>query len=468
MEDLIINEDADLAGSGINPRKYSERTVGPSTLAVLWFGMAVQLAIFMAAGQLFPALTGWEVFAALLVAYTIVAVIMWYTQDLGIKYGIPFAVSMRPSFGYNGTHLPAYLRAIPAMFWFGFQTWIAALAISQITDILFGWSNLYLYITLFGALQILTTYFGIRVLAWFNWVASPILFVIGIYMLTLLLKSYNATFGAVMAMGGKGGLSLPLAAMMLVGGWATMAVSIQDITRECKVDPQKTGSWWECNKKYLLAQWLGMVPASIFFGLIGFVSNALTGDWNPITVITTVIGANSPALAIICLLFIVLATWSTNAAANLLPPAYVFSNTWPTTITFGRGAIIAGIVGLLMQPWRAAPTLVVYLSMIAGALAPVAGILVCDYFFLRRRQLDLNALYTSRGHYRYRGGWNPAALIAYAVAVVVSIPLWNYMYVIGIIVSGVVYYVLMKYWIVKTYPQRELEQEAVSRAHLSH
>ena len=215
-----------LSGVSILPRKYRDRTVGFPTLTVIWFAMAVQLALFMAAAQEFPALTGWQIFIALAGAYTIVAIVMWFTQDLGIKYGLPFAVSLRTSFGYIGTHLPSYLRAIPAMFWFGFQTWLGALAITVVTEMLFGWSNLYLYIALFGAVQIISTYFGIRPVARISWAATPILLAVGIYLLYLLLTRYDVTFGEVMSMGGEGGLSLPLAIMILVGGWATLAVSI--------------------------------------------------------------------------------------------------------------------------------------------------------------------------------------------------------------------------------------------------
>lgn len=465
MQDLEVKVDQekakgsrlDLSGVSVLPRKYSERTVGFSTLTVIWFAMAVQLAIFMASAQMYPSLTGWQIFIALLLAYTLIAVIMWFTQDVGIKYGIPFAVSLRTSFGYIGTHVPSYLRAIPAMFWFGFQTWIGAMAIAAVTDMLFGWSNLFLYILLFAALQIASTYFGIRPVARISWISTPILIGVGIYLLALLLTRYGKSFGEVMSMGGEGGgITLPLGIMALAGGWATLAVSIQDITRECKITAEESTNWWTSTRKYMGAQWLGLVPASIFFGLVGVVSMILVGDWNPIVIMTKVIGPESPVMLLLCLLFVFMATWSTNDSANLFAPAYVLSNTWPSRITFGMGVIISGVVGLIMRPWTAAPTILMYLSMIAGALAPVAGILICDYYILRKRRLNLNEVYTPNGQYTYWKNWNPAALIAYAIAIAVCIPLWDYMYIIGLVVSGVVYYFLMKFWIVKVYPQPEI------------
>jgi NCS1 family nucleobase:cation symporter-1 len=120
------------------------------------------------------------------------------------------------------------------------------------------------------------------------------------------------------------------------------------------------------------------------------------------------------------------------------------------------GVVVAGVVGLVIMPWRAAPQMVMTLMYIGGALTPIAGILICDYYILRRRKINLNDLYTPNGQYRYWRNWNPAALIAYGAAIVVSIPFWSYLFITGIIVSGVVYYVLMKFWIVKVYPQPEI------------
>jgi len=465
LEVTIDNQKAkgshlDLGGVSVFPRKYSERSVGFGGLTVIWFAMSVQLALFMSTAQMYPSLSGWQILLALLLAYSLVAVVMWFTQDLGIKYGIPFAVAMRTSFGYMGTQIPAYLRAIPAMFWFGFQTWIGAMAIAAVTNMLFGWSNLLLYIIIFAAIQIVHTYFGIRPVLRISLVATPILIGVGIYLLVLLLSRYDKSFWEVMAMGGKGGgVSLPLGTMVLVGGWATLAVSIQDITRECKVSAEETESWWKSTKKYIAAQWIGLVPASMFFGIIGFVSMVVIGDWNPIVIMTKVIGPESPVMLILCLLFVFLATWSTNDSANLFPPAYVISNTWPSKITFGMGVIIAGVIGVVIQPWKAAPQIITALGVIGGALAPVAGIIICDYYILRRRKININELYTPNGQYKYWKNWNPAALISYGIAIAVSIPVWDYMYIVGMVVSGIAYFFLMKLWIVKVYPQPEITRE---------
>lgn len=463
MDELEITVDEKKAkgsalelGGDLLPRKYGLRTLGFSSLTVIWFAMAVQLALFMAAAMLFPALAAWQIGVALVVGYTIVAVIMWFTQDYGVKYGTSFIASTRLPFGYLGAHIPGFIRAVPAIFWFGFQTWLGALAISIVCDILFGWSNLFLFIALFGAIQIASTYFGITAIRRVSYVSTPVILGVGIYIFLLLLNQYDVTIGEVLAMGGTGGMSLPLGIMILAAGWAPLSVSIMDITKECKVRPEDTASWWKSNRKYVAAQWIGLVPACVFFGFIGVTCMALTGEWNPVIVITQVLAAENPVLLVFTLLFIFVATWSTNDSANLYSPGYIISNAWPKKITYGMGVIIAGIIGLVAQPWNAAPTLINYMAIFGAILGPIAGILICDFFILRGRNMNISELYQPNGQYKYWKNFNPAAIIAYVVALLACIPLWDYMFVAGIVISGIVYYLLMKFWIVKVYPQPEI------------
>jgi len=456
MEELKISKESDLGGEAINPIPYEKRSVTPATLSAIWFGMAVQLAIFMASGLMYPSLSVKSIFFALVIANTLVTVIIFFTQDIGIKYGIPFTVSTRASFGYIGTHLPSILRAVPAVFWFGFQTWIGSMALDELSKLILGWSNLTFYIALFGLLQILTTFYGIKLISLLNWIGSPILLLIGIYIIFLLLRVNNVSLGQVMNMGGKGGgISFPLAVMALLGGWATLAVSIQDIVRNChysKEDTQKT--YLASNGKWFVSQWIGCVPAGVLFGTIGAVSMALTGDWNPVTVISSL---PVPKMAIITAQFFVfLATWTTNPGANLLNPSYTLCNLLPGKVDYIKSVIIVGFIGLIAQPWKVSGNLLNIMGLISAALAPVAGILICDYFVLRKRQININTLYNSHGYYKYSQGINPAAILSYIIGVICSIPFWNYVYIVGIFVGFISYYLFMKLWIVGSYPQPEI------------
>ena len=463
MESLKVNISEEnkksfLVGSSMIPRQYEDRTVGMSTLTIIWFAMSIVISIFMVSGQLYPALTGWQIVLGLVLGHTLIAVIMWFTQDFGIKYGLPFPASLRSSFGYGGAYIPIFLRSTPALFWFGFQTWIAASAVCGITDILFGWSNLIFFIIVFGIIQIAHTYPGIKFITRLSWISSPLLLFVGIYLLVAILGAYDTTLGAVLSQGGEGGVSFSLAIMAIAGGWLTMSLSIMDITRECKVKPEEVENWWRSTRKFMAAQWLGLVPAAVFFGMIGVVCAVLAGNWNPIDVMILVIGAQSTPMLIVCLLFVVVATWTTNDTANLYPAAYGISSLAPSKINFGKGVVLAGIIGIAIRPWSAAGELITVMSTFGAALGPVLGILITDYYILRKRKLNLDDLYNPKGQYRYMKNWNPAAIIAYATALLIAIPLpiWDFMYLIGPVISGVLYYVLMKNWIVKKYPQKEL------------
>lgn len=444
----------DMYNESVAPVKYSKRTVSPKSMVTIWFSMAVQLAIFMVAGLLYPSLTVSQIFWALLIGNGIVALIILFSQDYGIKYGLNFAVATRSIFGYKGCIIPQAFRAAPAIFWFGYQTWIGAMALDEIGKFIFnGYSNVMLWIVIFGAAQIVTTFYGIGFIRVINTVASPVLLIMGCIMIYLMLSAQNLSFGEVWHMGGDGsGATFSAACMAFVGGLATLAISICDITKDCEGSVESTQVWHKQNMKFFAAQWVGMVPASCLFGFIGALSMALTGEWNPIIAISIVIGGISVPLAISFQLFILLATWTTNGPQNLFNPAYTLSTLFPKKITYKIGVGISGVVGLAVMPWNASEQLVGVLGIIGALLGPATGILICDYFLIRNRKISLGDLYYSKGVYTYTYGFNMGAMIALALGVIAAFLNPNWMYATGLIVSGVTYYPLMKLWVLKKYP----------------
>lgn len=247
------------------------------------------------------------------------------------------------------------------------------------------------------------------------------------------------------------------AVLMYIGGWATLAASISDITRECVTTEEESKHWWASTKKFMLAQWIGLVPATVLFGGIGAIGMALTGEWNPIRIMVYVIGADRPIMMALCLLFVILATWATNDTGNLYPAAYAVASLAPTKVKFWQGVIVAGIIGIAMRPWAAAGNVTTVTVFIGCMLAPVIGIMIVDYYILRKRKIKVEDLYKLDGQYQYWHNINPAAIIAMAVGVIASLPLWNYVFFVGILVGGFVYYILMKYWICKIYNQEDIQ-----------
>lgn len=246
--------------------------------------------------------------------------------------------------------------------------------------------------------------------------------------------------------------------MAFIGGWATLACSIQDIVKDCKVPDGEKTNWPRLNLRYCVSQWLGMVPASVLFGFIGVLSMALTGEWNPTLAISAVVGDVSIPLAILCEFFIVFATWTTNPGANLLNPAYVICATFPKKVNFKAAVLLAGIVGLVIMPWKASGDIQTIMNYVGSALGPVAGIMIGDYIFVRKRKIALSDLYISKGGgYHYWNGVNWAAVLAYVISVVVSLFFPNWMYTVGLLAAIVLYVPLMKVWVLKKYQDSLLD-----------
>jgi NCS1 family nucleobase:cation symporter-1 len=452
-----------LTGKDIMPTTGNERTMSSLAYLVLWIGIAVQLVTPIAAAQLYPALSPMQIIIACILGNLIVAVLLTLLGDIGVRYGIPYAVYIRACFGYLGAHIPAVVRAIPAVFWFGFQTWMGAYALNIIMKMLTGYSNLTLLIILFGAVQIINTAMGMEAITKFEWLASPSILIIGIVLQVLIMKQHHLTFAEIFSHRGKGGVSMGYAVVVMMGTYITMALNAPDFTRflKLKTDSKEPG-WWKANQGSFWAHTFGLVGSMLLFTIIGITSGVATGTWNPIDAIVQTLGKDNPFLLIVCLAFVILAQWSTNISANLLPPGYIIVNFFPRKITFARGAIIAGIIGLLIQPWHYAQYVPQILMGITATLAPIVGIMFTDYYLLRKRRLNLDELYKVDGQYKYWKNVNPAAIIAYIPAGLSVLLFPEYGFFSALVISMVLYYTLMKYWICNIYTQPEITNENFS------
>lgn len=446
-----------LTGKDIMPTLENERTISTFAFFLLWIGIAVQLVTFIAAAQLYPALSPLQIIIACILGNLIVAALLTLLGDIGIKYGIPYAVVIRASFGYLGAHIPAVFRAIPAIFWFGFQTWMGAYALNIIMETLTGYSNLTLLIILFGVVQIINTAMGIKTISRFQSLAAPSIIVIGLYLQYIVMNTYNLSFVDIFSKGGEGGVSMGFAIVVMMGTYITMALNAPDFTRFLKVD-RKSGekNWFKLNKGSAIGHTFGLVGAMLMFTVLGLTSGVATGNWNPIDVMVATLGASNPLVLIACLLFIILAQWSTNISANLLPPGYIIVNFFPKKISFAAGAIIAGVLGLLIQPWNYAAYIPQILMIITALLAPIVGIIFTDYYLLRKRTMNIDELYKPDGQYKYWNNINPAALITYLPSGLSVMFFPDYGFFSALLIAAVMYYSLMKLWICKVYPQPEI------------
>jgi NCS1 family nucleobase:cation symporter-1 len=239
-----------------------------------------------------------------------------------------------------------------------------------------------------------------------------------------------------------------------MGFWSALAVDIPNITRYVKA-PSKERNWFKRNINNFIPHITALPFVQTFMGIIGAVSVLGAGDWNPINVIQ---GTASGWTYVILLLMVVLAQWSTNTAANLIPASLTFVNAGARfKLSYVTGIILAGIVGTLFQPWAILNNLFTYLGYYGAILSAVAGIIICDYYVIRKRRLNVKDLYQIEGQYKFDGGINWAGMIAWVIGGGLALFFMEYMYVIGFPAGFAAYYILMKGWYLKKHKQMEVE-----------
>ncbi len=570
MKDEItaVNEqflDSRLYSEHLAPVPHTKRTWNLWNLAAIWIGMAVCIPTYILASYMIKSGLSWQ--ASLIIiclANLIITVPMVLNGHAGVKYGIPFPVLGRASFGINGIHIAAILRAIVACGWFGVQTWIGGLAFYAIWNALTG-SDGSLGLDVgkfigFGLFWLVNLYFiwhGTESIKWLESFAAPILVIIGF--LLIVWGSYGAGGFATVLEQGKQlknptavlsnhdgilkvqltplqdvqgnfkaaeyqltiptlsgetqqlgwnqlnpeGLILPITDANLareallnrekaidvqfrktlgnttiessvvsltfpqktaagpmveiwgyllwltamVGFWATMSLSIADITRYARTQ-----------KEQVLGQFIGLPGTMVLYSFIGiFVTFAALANfddilisqdapWDPVSLLARF---DSPTVVVISQIFMIIATLSTNIAANVIAPANAFANLFPKKIDFKRGGLITGVIGIIICPWWLLDEISGILIFVSGLLGPVLGILLCDYFVIRKKELNLPALYQTDGEYAYKAGFNPAAIIALIVGILSAligywIPALSFFYSLswftGFLISFVLYY----------------------------
>ncbi|MGE7433113.1 NCS1 family nucleobase:cation symporter-1 [Kitasatospora sp. NPDC001175] len=426
LADHVVLDDARFANHDLLPVPMERRRWGVYNYLSLWVGMAHNIPSWTLASGLVALGMDWKQ-AVLTIALgnLIVLAPMLLTGHAGTKYGIPFPVFARASFGLRGANLPAMLRAAVACAWFGIQTWLGGEAIFLLAGKLLGhgwqtatpvggypWTQ-WLSFLLFWALQLLIIARGMDTLRRFeNWAAPVVL--LGAFGLLGWITNKAGGLGPLLRQPSKLGWGHEFwkvffpALMGMIGFWSTLSLNISDFTR-----------FGGSQRAQIRGQALGLPTTMTLFALLSVLvtsgSQAVYGTpiWDPIQLAAKL---DNTAGILIALLTVLIATISVNIAANVVSPAYDLANLWPCRINFRRGALITGLVGVLIFPWKliSDPHVYIYtwLGVVGGLLGTVAGVLIADYWLLRRTHLDLAALYRQEGRYWYHGGWNWRAVTA--------------------------------------------------------
>lgn len=556
-------KDSPLSGKDMAPLPHEERTWNMWNMTAIWVGMAVCIPTYLLASGMIRSGLSWE--AALIIitlANLVITIPMVLSGHAGVKYGIPFPVFGRASFGTNGVHIASLVRGIIACGWFGIQTWVGGLAFYSIWNVITGQSgspelDVGKFVG-FGVFWLMNIYFiwkGTESIKWLENYSAPILIIIGLvligwgyqnagsfsgvleqgrqlqiqtaklqadtedpqkYTLTLHVISdidgnpkatdvrilvptdagvtslewqpittarqefeipFSQRFSSgempvrVQVRNGEGISSSLLSVYpqryldeappiwmyliwftAMVGFWATMAISIADITRLAK-----------SQKDQIRGQFLGLPTTMTFYSFVSiFVTSAAVisfrdilivedTPWDPVSLVDRF---QDPVIVIFAQIALIIATLSTNIAANVIAPANAIANIFPQKISFAKGGIIAGVIGILTCPWWLMDDLGGILVFVSGLLGPVLGILLCDYYLIRKKTLELHELYKPDGIYSFGGsGFNKAAMVALAAGVLTAligywVPSLHFLYTLswftGFGVAFGLYYIIMK------------------------
>ncbi|SFE58038.1 NCS1 family transporter [Alteribacillus iranensis] len=456
------NKDQRLRSPDLFPIGSAERNIGTFGFAIMWVGMAVVLAAFAMGGDGVVTLPlGWVIVASLIGCF-LIGLVITIVGDIGVEHGLSFPVYMRAPFGTSGTHIPSIVRAITASIWFGINTYFGSTAMNGILNILTGFDNWVLCFAIFATVQIINTAIGIKAIERFADVAAPIIILISIwiyYVLSGQAASNGTNVWSIEAVEAPATTGVEvfngfmLVILAVLGFWSTLGNDIPSISRFIK-GPKHERNWFKRNKGTIVGTLITMPIVQTFMVAIGGVSYIALGNYDPVVALQE--SASGLVLAIL-LLMIILAQWSTNTAANVVPAATIFSNVGGPKVPFYVGVVIAGIVGTLAQPWALFSVLSPFLLYSGAILSGVIGILIVDYYIIRKRRVNVPDLYRSEGQYRYNNGVNLAGYISWILGGGLALIFVNYSFFVGFFVSAIAYYFLAKHWYFRKFKQAEVE-----------
>ncbi|MDD9811098.1 MAG: NCS1 family nucleobase:cation symporter-1 [Gammaproteobacteria bacterium] len=419
------------------PVPPSARKWGALDMFSLWVALAACVPVYILASSLISGgMNWWQAIGTIALGNLIVLIPMLLNAHAGTKYGIPYPVLCRASFGMRGANLPALLRAFVACGWFGIQCWIGGWALYKILALQFpSWLALpdlpgldfniaqgACFIA-FWALNIGIAWRGIESVRHLFNIKAPLLIFLA---LALLAWAYFRAdgFGPMLTQPSRFEDAEAFRAFFFpaltanVGLWATLALNIPDFTRYARNQ-----------RAQITGQAFGLPLAMVAYSLVGVLVTSATiiifGEavWDPVELVARFA---HPAAQLLGLSALIIATLATNLAANTVGPANDFANVLPKRISFRAGALITGLIGIAIQPWKliADPTGYIFTWLVAysALLGGIGGVMICDYYYLRRAQLHLRDLYRADGVYQYHRGFNPRGIIALCAGIAPCVP----------------------------------------------
>lgn len=474
-EDVEHFKERGYENEDILPKPKEKRNTDTKNFFTLWMGSIHNIPNYAAVGGfLLLGLSAFEVMLALIISGIAVALFLSYNGRAGASYGIPFSMHLRSTYGNIGAKLPGFLRGVvAAIAWFGLQTytgsaallilisriWPAFLDIGGGTEILGITIPGFITFMIFWAMNIAIGFGGGDALNKFTGILTPIIYIV----------FGGMTIWAINVGGGLGNImsaslntnveySTLFAMLMIISStlsvWAAPGVSVSDFTQNATSNEAQTkGQIAGLGIGYLVFAFMSVViliGASIHFGAQENDVLDIINKWDSL-----------PAIGISTLVFL-MTTISTNATGNIIPAAYQLSALFPKQVDYKRGVLIAGVISILILPWRFmgdGGAIITFLNLIGALLGPVGGVMIAHYFVVKKSDINLEALYleegTEKGKKSKYYGLNVNAYIATIVALVLVlsgqfIPVLSIFadisWVAGFIIALVLYILLIKFF----------------------
>jgi len=466
-------ERSPLFNADLAPVAVARRTWTTWDYAALWISMAHCIPTYtMASGLIAAGMSWWQALGTILLGNLIVLVPILLNSHPGTKYGIPFPVFARAAYGTRGSNVPALVRALVACGWFGINAWIGGAALQTLFAVIIpgwpgwsGWSSLlgelhgypvtqWFSFAVFWALNIVIIYRGMELVRRVERWAAP--FVLVMTAILVGWAIYHAGgLGPIMASSGTligSGAFLAVFIPSLtatVGFWSTLSLNMPDFTR-----------FGRSQREQAIGQ-IAALPSTmtVFAGMGIIITSATVIIYGHAISDPIALGGlfGNRVIVGIAMFTVVIATLAVNIAANVVSPANDFANAFPSAIDFKLGGLITGVIGVAMMPWELLRNAERYINGwlvgTSGSLGAVAGVLIADYWILRRRTLDLRSLYVDDGIYRYSRGYNVKAIVATLIGAVIPLagmfweplsPIYRGSWFAGFVIAGGLYWVMMR------------------------
>jgi nucleobase:cation symporter-1, NCS1 family len=472
---IELRDPASLAGSALYsedlaPVAVARRTWNTWDFAALWISMAHCIPTYtMASGLVDKGMAWWQALLTIALGNIIVLAPILLNSHPGTKYGIPFPVFARAAYGTVGANLPAIMRAIIACGWFGINAWIGGAALQTFATKLYpGWHDLlgtmslagkpgfavtqWLAFAVFWGLNILIIYKGMELVRRLERFAAPFVLVMTAVLVVWAIRAAGG-LGAIFSSGahmkeGASFFALFIPALTAtIGFWSTLSLNMPDFTR-----------YGRSQREQAIGQVVALPSTMTVFAAMGIIITSATYLIYGKTVSDPIeLGGmfDNDLVVAIVMFTVVIATLAVNIAANVVSPANDFANAFPRVIDFKRGGLITGVVGVLMMPWELLANSKRYIDGwllgYSGSLGSIAGVLIIDYWVIRKTELDLPSLYLRDGAYRYSKGWNVPAVVATLAGCAVALLgafwqpmriIYDWSWFVGFGISAAVYYAM--------------------------